>query len=77
MLARQVRARRFLSSAGLEILVGQDDRSNDALTFRIANANDVWLHVSGAHGSHVILRCGEEKAQADRDSLRGAAGLWG
>ena len=60
---------------GLEILVGQDDESNDYLTFRVAHTNDIWFHVSGTPGSHVILRCGEAKGQPDKESLREAAAL--
>ena len=67
--------KKFLSSVGLEILVGQDDESNDYLTFRLGQANDIWFHVSGTPGSHVILRCGETKVQPDKESLREAAAL--
>ncbi|MCH7680585.1 DUF814 domain-containing protein [candidate division KSB1 bacterium] len=67
--------KKFLSSTGLEILVGQDDASNDYLTFRVAHANDVWFHVNGTPGSHVILRCGDTKVQPDKESLREAAAL--
>jgi len=67
--------KKFLSPAGLEILVGQDDESNDHLTFRVGHANDIWFHVSGTPGSHVILRCGETKVQPDKESLREAAAL--
>jgi predicted ribosome quality control (RQC) complex YloA/Tae2 family protein len=65
----------FRSSSGLDLLVGQDDDSNDELTFRIAHQNDLWLHVSGAPGSHVILRCGEAGVAPDRNSLKEAAAL--
>ncbi len=65
----------FRSSSGLDILVGQDDESNDELTFRIAHLNDIWLHVSGSSGSHVILRCGEAGVEPDKNSLKEAAGL--
>ena len=67
--------KKFQSSTGLEILVGQDDESNDHLTFRVGHANDIWFHVSGTPGSHVILRCGETKGQPDKESLREAAAL--
>ena len=67
--------KKFQSSAALEILAGQDDESNDYLTFRVGHANDIWFHVSGTPGSHVILRCGEAKDQPDRESLREAAAL--
>ncbi|MFQ5637963.1 MAG: NFACT RNA binding domain-containing protein [bacterium] len=69
-----MKIKKFQSSNGLEILVGRDDRSNDALTFSIGRAHDVWLHVSGASGSHVILR--NENADApDKESLKEAAAL--
>jgi len=70
-----VKVKRFQSSSGLEILVGQDDESNDELTFRVAHANDIWMHISGAPGSHVILRCNEDKAAPDKTSVREAAAL--
>lgn len=70
-----MKVKRFQSSSGLEILVGQDDESNDELTFRVAHADDIWMHVSGAPGSHVILRCSEDKAAPDKDSVLEAAAL--
>jgi len=47
---------RFESSDGYEILVGRNDRENDAITFRIARSNDLWLHAADYPGSHVIVR---------------------
>jgi predicted ribosome quality control (RQC) complex YloA/Tae2 family protein len=70
-----VKVKRFASSTGLEILVGQDDESNDELTFAVAHQNDIWMHVNGAPGSHVLLRCGEAGIEPDRQSLKEAAGL--
>ena len=70
-----MKVKKFLSSAGLEILVGQNDESNDELTFRIGHPNDIWLHVSGVPGSHVILRCGESGIPADKTSLGEAAAV--
>jgi predicted ribosome quality control (RQC) complex YloA/Tae2 family protein len=49
--------RRYLSAEGYELLVGRDNEQNDRLTLRIANGNDLWLHVgSGRPGSHVVVR---------------------
>ncbi|MFQ5641899.1 MAG: hypothetical protein ACE5IR_28315 [bacterium] len=53
-----MKIKKIHSGNGLEILVGRDDRSNDALTFSVGRAQDVWLHASGASGSHVILPSG-------------------
>lgn len=41
---------------GFEILVGQSARDNDRLTFSVAAPQDLWLHVAGAPGSHVLVR---------------------
>ena len=46
---------RTFRSGAATILVGRSARDNDALTFRVARGNDVWLHVRGAQGAHVIL----------------------
>ena len=48
--------RRFVSADGLDILVGRTASGNDELTFRLARGNDLFLHVSGRPGSHVIIR---------------------
>ena len=71
----QVKLKKFVSSSGLEILVGQDDKSNDTLTLKIAHPNDIWFHVNGTPGSHVVLRCGEQKITPDKSSLQEAASL--
>jgi predicted ribosome quality control (RQC) complex YloA/Tae2 family protein len=49
-------ARRFVSSDGLEILVGKGAKENDYLTFRFAKSLDFWLHTADYAGSHVIVR---------------------
>ena len=38
------RARRYISSDGLEILVGRNNRQNDHLTLRLSAPHDLWLH---------------------------------
>jgi predicted ribosome quality control (RQC) complex YloA/Tae2 family protein len=44
---------------GYEVLIGKGARENDELTFRVASPRDLWLHVAGQSGSHVVLRVGE------------------
>lgn len=51
----------FKSPEGLYIIVGMDDKSNDQLSLKIAKQNDLWFHVAGFPGSHVVLRCNNEK----------------
>lgn len=53
--------KRFVSSDGFEILVGRNDRENDLLTMKFASKNDVWLHVKGMAGSHVVIRNPENR----------------
>lgn len=40
---------------GFKVLVGKNNKQNDELTFKVANKEDIWLHVKDIHGSHVIL----------------------
>jgi len=48
--------RRFVSADGYEILVGRNSRQNDELSLKIARGNDLFLHVCGKPGAHVIIR---------------------
>ena len=52
--------RKFTSADGSEILVGKGGKDNDELTFHVARGRDLWLHVSGAKGAHVVLVCPQE-----------------
>lgn len=47
---------KFLSSDGTEIWVGKNNRQNDALTFKLSNPWDTWLHTKDIPGSHVLIR---------------------
>ncbi len=48
---------RFTSTDGYDIYVGRNNKQNDELTFRSARKDDIWLHASKVHGSHVIIAC--------------------
>lgn len=37
-------------------LAGRSDADNDILSLKTARANDLWFHVRGVPGSHVILQ---------------------
>ena len=45
----------FVSSDGLPILVGKNNRQNDELSFKIARPRDLWLHVKTYPGSHTLV----------------------
>ncbi|HKS40780.1 MAG TPA: NFACT family protein [Blastocatellia bacterium] len=51
-----VLGRRFKTTDGYEVMVGRNDRDNDALTFRAARPQDIWLHAADYPGSHVVVR---------------------
>ena len=63
--------RHYLTGRGLSVLVGRNARENHHLTFRVARAEDLWLHARDAPGAHVVLRDNEGRAGAD--DLREAA----
>lgn len=46
----------FTSRDGITILVGKNNRQNDALTLKTALPDETWLHAKNIHGSHVIIR---------------------
>jgi predicted ribosome quality control (RQC) complex YloA/Tae2 family protein len=55
-LPRRLLPRRYRSRDDLEIWVGRSDEGNDLLTTRLARGNDLFFHLDGAPGSHVVLR---------------------
>ncbi|MNR86268.1 hypothetical protein D3C72_171170 [compost metagenome] len=59
---------RFVSSDGLEILVGRNNRQNDLLTLKLARPDDWWFHTQIIPGSHVLVRAsGGELPERTRD----------
>jgi predicted ribosome quality control (RQC) complex YloA/Tae2 family protein len=48
--------KRYRTQEGLEIWVGRSDEGNDYLTTRMARGNDLFFHLEGYPGSHVVLR---------------------
>lgn len=41
------------------VYLGRDAKSNDHLTFNVADDEDIWMHVKGVPGSHVVIRVRE------------------
>jgi predicted ribosome quality control (RQC) complex YloA/Tae2 family protein len=48
--------KQYRTQDGLEIWVGRSDEGNDYLTTRLARGNDLFFHLDGYPGSHVVLR---------------------
>ncbi|PYZ93207.1 hypothetical protein CR194_08385 [Salipaludibacillus keqinensis] len=47
---------RFVSSEGVDLYVGKNNKQNEYLTNRLARQDDTWLHTKDIPGSHVIIR---------------------
>jgi predicted ribosome quality control (RQC) complex YloA/Tae2 family protein len=58
IVPQRLMPRRYETAGGLEVWVGRSDEGNDFLTTRLAAGNDLFFHLDGAPGSHVILRTG-------------------
>ena len=41
---------------GFTVYIGRDAKSNDHLTFNVSNPEDMWFHVKGKPGSHVVIK---------------------
>lgn len=41
---------------GFVVYMGRDAKSNDHLTFNVADKEDIWMHAKGVPGSHIVIR---------------------
>ena len=62
----------FASKEGFPILVGRKKEENQELTFKIAKGNDLWFHVKGRPGAHVVVSLPPSKT-ASLETLLDAA----
>lgn len=60
---------------GWEIFIGKSDTQNDELSIHFAQPSDIWLHVAGYAGSHVIIRRPKDKPYPQPEVLKKAAAL--
>jgi predicted ribosome quality control (RQC) complex YloA/Tae2 family protein len=74
-VASKGRVWRSIEVEGFEVLVGRGARENDELTFQVAEPQDLWLHVSGHAGSHVVVRNPEGLPEIPRPVVERAAEL--
>ncbi len=61
----------FTTTDGLTLRVGRNNQQNDELTAR-AERNELWFHIKGFHGSHVILTPNGNEEPSDRDYTEAA-----
>jgi predicted ribosome quality control (RQC) complex YloA/Tae2 family protein len=66
--------KKYRTSDGLEIWVGRSDEGNDYLTTRLARGNDLFFHLEGFPGSHVVLRT-DGRPEAPPESVLDACEL--
>ncbi len=66
--------RRYKTTEGWEVWIGKSNLGNDHLTHRLARPEDVWMHVHGAPGSHVVLRRGKGPNEPSKATLTEVAG---
>jgi predicted ribosome quality control (RQC) complex YloA/Tae2 family protein len=66
--------KRYRTQDGLEVWVGRNDEGNDYLSTRLARGNDLFFHLEGYPGSHVVLRT-EGRSDAPPSSLLDACEL--
>ncbi len=45
-----------INISDFEVLIGRDSDSNDYLTTKMSNDDDLWFHVAGVPGSHVLIK---------------------
>ncbi len=74
-MASKGRGFRAETIEGFEVLVGKGDAENDRLTFRVAEPHDLWLHVAGPPGSHVVVRNPDRLPELPRTVVQRAAEL--
>ena len=72
--AKEAGPRRFSSRDGIEIWVGRTSSENERMTFRMARGEDLFLHVDGRPGAHVIVRL-DRKMSVPEETLLDAAEL--
>ncbi len=61
------------SSDGWTIYVGRNRYENDYLLTRMAQPSDIWLHILGQGGAHVLIRVPASKQDPPMTTLREAA----
>ncbi len=63
----------LVSSDGWTIYVGRNRHENDHLLSRLAQPNDLWLHVLGQGGAHVLIRVPASKQEPPLTTIKEAA----
>lgn len=68
------RFRRYELPDGWIVVVGRTDRDNDELSLRFRSPKDLWFHVAGMPGSHVLL-LHDDSREPDPATVKRAAAI--
>lgn len=60
---------------GFTIFIGKNNKQNDYITFKLSDKNDMWFHVQGFHGSHVLLKPNGKEIKEDNPIILKCAKL--
>ena len=66
---------RHIHIDGWDIYIGKTDTQNDELSIHFAKPSDIWLHVAGHAGSHVVIRRTKNEEVPPRDVLEKCAAM--
>ncbi len=64
----------FYSASHHTIYVGKSAEGNDFVTFKMGHGDDLWLHIHGTAGSHVLIKK-QKNMQIDPETIADAAHL--
>jgi predicted ribosome quality control (RQC) complex YloA/Tae2 family protein len=67
--------RTFAVTGGFEVWAGKSSENNDLLTTKYARPNDLWFHVRGGSGSHVVLKVGTGSGNPPKEAIEQAAAI--
>lgn len=57
------------------VYIGKNNTQNDIITFKMSDKNDIWFHVQGFHGSHVLLKTNGKEISDDNPIILKCAKL--
>ena len=67
---------RIVSREGYVIWVGRNSRQNEQVTFKTANAQDIWLHARDVPGAHVVIRNDGRRISEELIAEAAAVAAW-
>jgi predicted ribosome quality control (RQC) complex YloA/Tae2 family protein len=73
-LSKKRKPLQFAAPGGSRIIVGRTPLENADVTFRIARPGDLWFHVQGQPGAHVVLQR-DDKTPPPREDILAAASI--